>query len=646
MLKTKGALFLSFILFCLIPAKATQLPVKAYSALPVMSMVRLSPNGDRIAYRAVQNEDDYLIVKNIATGKIIGGFILGDINPSHAYFVDQNRVVLIGSTHKKIMGFRGQHDVSSAFIYDVTTNKVEQLLVPGREIYRGQSGLGRVAGFSEDLQYAYMPAFVGDRGTTPKYNLMKVDLAKPRRISTAERGRHDTRDYFLNAKAEVIARERFNNEKNLHTVEALVDDKWVEIYREETEIMTVSFVGVTPDYKSIVMLGSPDGNQNAYYKMSLTDGSLSDPIFYREDASIERVLKSKQRVVYGVRYSGFRPDYAFFDKRLTQTYKAIQQALPNNTFRIVDHTPDWKTILFYMEGDQSSGDYLSFSGGEFNFLASARPMVNAEAVANVREYSFAARDGLNIPTLLTYPVGKDASKEPLPAILMPHGGPQSHDKISYDWLAQYFANRGFLVIQPQFRGSTGFGFEFTRKGHGEWGKKMQDDLTDSVLHLAEKNLIDKDRVCIVGWSYGGYAALAGATFTPDLYQCVVSINGVSDIERMMKTERRDFGKDHWVVAYWDKIIRDKNLDEDFFEDISPVNFAENVKAPVLLIHGTDDTIAPLRQSEEMADALEDADKKVKFIEIEDEGHSIDKSNNSRLKSLQAIEEFIAKHISK
>ncbi|MEL0037230.1 MAG: prolyl oligopeptidase family serine peptidase, partial [Gammaproteobacteria bacterium] len=478
MLKKQSPLSLLLLLLCLSPIKASELPIEAYSALPVMSMVRISPEGNRIAYRAVRSEEDYLVIKDIASDKIVGGLMLGDINPSHAYFVDQDRVIMIGSTHKKIMGFRGKHDVSSAFIYDVNTNKVEQLLVPGRKIYTGQSGLGRVVGFSQDLSYAYMPAFTGDTSATPRYSLMKVDLSKPRRITREERGRHDTQDYFLNAQAQVIARERYNNENNLHTIDALVDGDWVEVYRENTEIMTKSFVGLTPDYQSLVMLGSADGNQNAYFTLSLKDGSISDPIFYREDASIERVLMSKQRVVYGVKYSGFRPDYAFFSKRLTATYKAIQQALPNNTFKIIDHTPDWKTILFYMEGDQSSGDYLLFSGGEFNYVASARPAVVAEAVANVREYAFQARDGLTIPTLLTYPLGKESSKEPLPAILMPHGGPQSHDKIGYYWLSQYFANRGYLVIQPQFRGSSGFGYKFTREGYGEWGKKMQDDLTD------------------------------------------------------------------------------------------------------------------------------------------------------------------------
>jgi len=607
-------------------------------------MVRLSPNGDRIAYRTVIKEEDYLLIKDLKSGAMIGGIIIRGINPSHAYFVGQDKIILIGSTYKMIQGFRRKHDVSSAFIYDITTKKLEQMLVPGRRIFRGQSGLGRVVGFSPDLKYAFMPAFVGKDGTTPRFNLMRVNLDKPRKLKTHKQGGQDTIDYFIDAEGNILARERYNNDSNIHSVEAFVNDDWVEIFSEVTEIMEKSFVGLTPDRKSLVMLASPDDEQNAYYAMSLKDGSISEPLFYRKDVSIEQILSDNQRVVYGVRYSGFKPDYAFFDKKMTQTYKAIQEVMPNNSFRIVDHTQDWQKIVFYVEGDGSSGNYLMLDEGQFHMLTAARPQIAGELVAPVRATSFEARDGLTIPTLLTYPLQNIQKPESLPTILMPHGGPESHDKIGFDWMAQYFANRGFLVIQPQFRGSSGFGYKFTRKGYGEWGKKMQDDLSDAVLHYADKGLVDKEKVCIVGWSYGGYAALAGAVFTPKLYRCVISINGVSDVDEMMKVEKRDYGKYHWVVSYWNKVIRDQNLGDDYLETISPVNYAEKVQAPVLLIHGEDDTVVRIDQSEDMASELDDADKTVTFLEIEDEGHSINNSNNSRLRVLTAIDKFLNKHM--
>jgi dipeptidyl aminopeptidase/acylaminoacyl peptidase len=172
---------------------------------------------------------------------------------------------------------------------------------------------------------------------------------------------------------------------------------------------------------------------------------------------------------------------------------------------------------------------------------------------------------------------------------------------------------------------------------------MQDDLTDAVLNLAETGQIDKDRVCIVGGSYGGYAALAGAAFSPDLYKCVVSINGVSDVEDMLKTEERDHGDDHWVVAYWQEVIANGDVDKDHLAKISPINFVKDITSPILLIHSEDDKIVPIKQSEEMFDEMEDADKDVTFIELKDGDHNLSTAKN-RLEAMLAIEAFVKKHI--
>lgn len=282
-----------------------------------------------------------------------------------------------------------------------------------------------------------------------------------------------------------------------------------------------------------------------------------------------------------------------------------------------------------------------YQKGSLSLLASARPDIPSTAVHSTKEYSYKARDGLIIPTLITTPIGLTAKN--LPAIMLPHGGPESYDKLGFDWLTQYFANEGYLVIQPQFRGSEGFGNEHLLKGRGEWGRKMQDDLTDAVNDLAAKEIIDKSRVCIVGASYGGYAALAGATFTPDLYKCVVSINGVADIEEMLSTEQRDHGSDHWVVSYWQDVISKGDVKEDHLEQISPINYVDNVTAPILLIHGTRDKIVPWKQSEDMYDALKDANKNVTFIKLEKGDHYMSQVHN-RMKALKAIDKFIKQFI--
>lgn len=172
---------------------------------------------------------------------------------------------------------------------------------------------------------------------------------------------------------------------------------------------------------------------------------------------------------------------------------------------------------------------------------------------------------------------------------------------------------------------------------------MQDDVTDGVKALIAIGMADPDRICIVGASYGGYAALAGGAFTPELYACVAAIAPVTDLPRMLIDERRDRGRDHWVVAYWERVIGDLSEERDFLKEISPVNHAEAFEAPVLLIHGRDDTVVPMVQSRRMRNALRNADKSVELMELRGEDHWLSTSE-TRLETLRALEVFLARHL--
>lgn len=619
-------------------AQPPQVPVEAYGKLPSKSMLVLSPSAERMAYRDTSNNKDLMIVIDLEKRSILAAIDVSTVKPDSVYFIDDNTLVFVVSSNKHIRGYKGRHDISVAYAYNLTSKKMHQLLTPGLGIYKGQTQLGNIIGISPDNKFAYMPAYKN----LGSYNLYKVNLDKKRNPRIYRRGTSDTIDFFLGKNGEVLARERYNNTNDLHSIEALIDDEWKVIFKEKTSYRTKSFDGLTPDRKSLVMI-SQDGKHGrwSYYTMSLVDGNISGPIFSHEEKDIEHVLTDIQRVVHGVQYSGFTATYEFFDEKLNARMRGLKKALPHNTFRINDYTPDWKSMVFYMEGEQSSGDYVLYQKGALSMLATARPDIPPQSVHPISEYSFKSRDGLTIPTLITTPIGLTAKN--LPAIMLPHGGPESYDKLGFDWLTQYFASQGYLVIQPQFRGSKGFGSEHLLKGRGEWGRKMQDDLTDAVKDLAEKGMIDINRVCIVGASYGGYAALAGATFTPDLYKCVVSINGVSNVEEMLRTEKRDYGSDHWVVSYWQDVISKGDVKEDHLEQISPINYVNNVNVPILLIHGVQDQTVPLRQSEDMYDELEDANKNVTFIELEKGDHQLSQAKN-RLKALKAIDKFIKQFI--
>lgn len=617
--------------------QSVSVPSEVYGELPEKSLIAISPSANRMAYRTTSKDRDLLVAVDMVEGKLLQAASIENINPNNIYFVSENIVIFVATKNVRIGGYRGRHDSSWAYAFNIETGKIHALLEQDYGIYKGQTRLGRILGISKDKKYAFMPAYENPGS----YNLYRVSLEKRRKPRIHQKGSGDTVDFFVGNDGEVLARERYNNKSDLHRIEARHDDDWVEIYREVTDIRTKGFNGLTPDKKSLVFRTYNSDGRRAYYTMSLKDGAISEPIFIHDKMDVSGLLTDLTRTVYGVSYSGMTPAYEFFDPKLNARIKGINKALPNNWFSIRDYTPSWDNIVFYMDGELSSGDYILYSKGEISMLAQRRPKIPPEAVHAVVETEFKARDGITIPTLLTMPNGKEPTN--LPTIIMPHGGPKSHDTKGFNYFAQFFASKGYLVVQPQFRGSTGFGLDFIRAGNGEWGRKMQDDLTDSVTTLAKEGLVDDERVCIVGSSYGGYAALAGATFTPDLYKCVVSINGVSDISEMMESERRDYGSDHWVISYWEKAIANGKFDDDHLDQISPINHVKNVKAPILLIHGQFDEVVPVGQSREMADELEDEDKDVTLIELKGGNHHLSKAEN-RMKAIKAIETFVEKHI--
>jgi dipeptidyl aminopeptidase/acylaminoacyl peptidase len=229
-----------------------------------------------------------------------------------------------------------------------------------------------------------------------------------------------------------------------------------------------------------------------------------------------------------------------------------------------------------------------------------------------------------IPAYLTLPRGPPAKD--LPLVLLAHGGPTAQDEPGFDWWAQAFASRGYAVLQPQFRGSAGLGWEHLAAGFGQWGRKMQTDLSDGVRYLAAQGIIDPKRVCIVGGSYGGYAALAGATLDRGIYRCAVSVAGVSDPHGLLSWRRdRQLWSDSIALRFWTRFMGVESYDDSKLSEISPLAHAPQADIPILLIHGTNDTVVPIGQSEDMDSALRASGKPVTFTKLDSEDHWLSRS---------------------
>jgi len=340
------------------------------------------------------------------------------------------------------------------------------------------------------------------------------------------------------------------------------------------------------------------------------------------------------------------PSYEFYDPEIQASVQAMMDKFSGARVVPVAWSDDWKQIIYSVFEGTTAGSYVlqDRTDDSYRVIASARDDIDAAAIGEVSGITYKARDDLTIPAVLTWPPGSASeTRTNLPLVVMPHGGPSSYDSLRFDWMAQYFANRGYLVLQPNFRGSSGYGAEFERAGAGEWGGKMQDDISDGVQALINSGMADPDRVCIVGASYGGYAALAGGAFTPDLYKCVVAVAPVSDVNRMLRDEASQYGSRHWVVDYWKNQVGDPKKEKARLEQISPVNAAEAFKAPVLLIHGRDDTVVPISQSRSMETALKRAGKDVTMVEMKGEDHWLS-DGDTRIEALHAMSDFVDSHI--
>ena len=629
---------------------AQQPSIEAYALDPSISDMALSPNGEMIAYTTWAGGARGLVVQKIGASKPLQVLNLTENKLRGYEFLDNKYLLIYRSETVTFNNYLGEYEYWSALALNLETGNNAMLLgnrSNTRDLSWPQLSLDDVLGPAEEEGHVLMAADSPGRRGENTLSLFSVDLETGRGY-LVERGERETYRIFVGPEDKIHGRLDYSNFEQSQSIWAVSDNGWEQIsQRNNVSSPNLSFTGFSPNRDSLVFMRHDSEGFDVGFNMDLDTGDADANIFAKPNTDISATITHWHQQILGVRYAGLKPDYQFYDDQLNDHIQALVKSYPDSSVRVIDITEDLQKVLVLVQGNYSAGSYFlsEWNGSEASLtsLGSMYPNIPPSELGYIYTMDIEARDGLEIPVLLTIPPGIERP-ENLPAIMMPHGGPFSHDRVGFHYEAQYFANRGYLVMQPNFRGSSGFGREFSLAGRGEWGGKMQDDLTDVVLGLSKSGVIDPDRVCIMGGSYGGYAALAGGAFNPDLYQCVVAIAPVSDLPRMLNEEESGRGGGHWVVDYWDSQINGRGEDrDDIAAQISPVNFAENFTAPVLLVHGDDDTVVPIRQSRVMETALERADKEVELVRLREDDHYLS-YQETRLQALTAISEFIDKHM--
>lgn len=396
---------------------------------------------------------------------------------------------------------------------------------------------------------------------------------------------------------------------------------------------------ISADNQSLLFTAAKDKEPVSLYQLNL-DTKETTKVFGIDNSDVTGVVLdfAEENVIGVVSYTDKRVIH-WLDKedKATRLYRSLMQAFPNASVHVASATRDGSLAIVFVHSDVAPGEYFLFNPQTMkaDLLLYAQKQIDPRQMRPREPFALQARDGVRLTGYVTKPAGPG----PHPLVVLPHGGPhQVRDYWEYDWEAQLLANRGYAVLQVNFRGSSGLGHDFERLGHRQWGATMQDDLTDATRWAIEQKITDTHRICIYGASYGGYAALQGAVREPDLYRCAIGYAGVYDLELMHTSGDTP----DWKTgrAYLEKVL---GTDMALLRSRSPNYNADKIKAPVLLIHGKEDARADFQHAKRMKAALENANKAFEWMALSREGHGA-YDEATRREVYECILAFLDKHL--
>lgn len=616
-------------------ASAHAAPLEAYGRLPALEEIALSPDGRRLAYVSALECERIVLVQELESRTIIAALKAGADKLRDLAWAGPGHLLVTTSATSPERGFDDRGERAVTQIYDVKTRAFRPLLrrtARAPDVLLGAPMVREVDG--KTAVFVMTP--YADNG--PRAALFAVDVGTGERkiVDMAPWG---TLRWIVDAAGVPIAKTRYDPKQRRWTLEMRKDGAWVDAFTTDAEIDLPAVAGLSADGAALVI--AQDENEAVVHKaFRLADAAPAPAPGPDYDGALLRDPVT-QRIIGAARRT-MEKSYVFFSDADRRNWQRVAAAFPGEHVEFVSWSNDRTRAVVHVAGPRTGVAYalVDLSANTAAIIGQAYADIAAADVAPVSIVTYKAADGLDIPAYLTRPLG--AAPKALPLIVLAHGGPAARDAPGFDWWAQAFAARGFAVLQPQFRGSDGLGNALQSAGYGEWGRKMQSDLSDGVRHLAGQGLIDPARVCIVGASYGGYAALAGMTFDPDTYRCGVSVAGVSDVGALIDAVTRRAQSRGLSYRYLLRYTGAKDWRDPLLEKISPVHHAANVKGPILLLHGRDDTVVEMKQTEAMHAALTRAGKPVQFVALTNEDHWLSRPE-TRLQMLTETMAFVEKH---
>ena len=608
-------------------------PLEAYGDLPSVEDAAISPDGKSLAIAGtVDGQRRVVVTSGDSTVRAVAG--LGAAKMYSLAFAGDDNAYFVTSATKPLgeMNSVAKAEWFGALLLPLTAGRNVDAIF-GRSSSQvdaifGEYGTRLIGG----RWYAFFGGY--DMTRTDGVGLYRVDVATNKAEIVAPGRINNSRDWLVDADGRVAATLQMSNNGKWE----LSNGTGTELASGADPLGAVSLVAIGAQGSSVIYSitdrSDPASPRTRWMEVPLEPGAAPHEVF--ADVDIQRTFidpATGRLIGYLDARNSQLP--ILFDPGRQDVFRNVYKAFGKQHITIMDWTPSLSHFVVSTSGNGNSGTvYLvDVAAKRADPVGLERPAIAPGQVGPISTFAYKAGDGLDLDGVLTLPPGREAKN--LPVVILPHGGPHAHDEAQFDWWAQAFASRGYAVLQPNFRGSTNRGDAFMTAGYGQWGRKMQTDLSDGLAALAKAGIADPGRACIIGASYGGYAALAGVTLQQGIYRCAVSVAGVSDLLDLDKDKFRSSGFSRMTRANWRETLGPASG----FDAVSPRRHAKDASAPILLIHGPNDTVVNIRHSTAMADALSDAHKPYQFVRLDGEDHWLTRAA-TRKQMLNAAVKFV------
>tara|TARA_B100001250_G_C19799240_1_gene790183 strand:+ start:345 stop:2282 length:1938 start_codon:yes stop_codon:yes gene_type:complete len=634
--------FLSlFLIFNELTYSQEQIPTEVFGSPPLISTVKISPNGEKIAmYATLQNGESAILIRDLTKNK-----------PLQPIATSDNKTL-------KLLGFSWFSDdiilarawlASDFYGTKLDNTRLLRVNVDGTGFeplfkrrhfkdlpWQPPQQTGIIDWLEEDKDHILVQV--------PMSNIRSPDVVKvnvkKNTIKIVKKGVAGTRSWMTDEYGEVRIGRTYDRDRSAGTItfKDSGSTKWRTVWKFKTlGEDSIGVLGFGKDPNKVWFEAYKDG-RIAVFSADISKQNFEPELVYshpKRDVETSLRYKEGSKDPIGISFRDENYHLITWDEEQAEFEKRIYELFPDQDVYFGTTSKDENRYIIFVENSSTPGSFYIGDKklGTLDLVTHSYPALANKVLPAKETVSYKARDGLDIEAFLTLPEGKDKN---LPTIIFPHGGPIAADGAKgFDYWTSFFANRGYAVVQMNFRGSTGYGYDFMKAGLGQWGGQMQEDVEDATKWAIEKGIADPERVCIVGGSYGGYAALMGAA-TSNLYKCSVSFAGVSDLLYLLDDSRRYGGEETLRI-----MLGNKSRQE--LKDTSPVNLADKIKIPVLLVQGDDDSRVLLKHGQKMRDAMEEAGVNYQYIEQENSDHFLTLKRN-RLQFFQETEKFLKNHI--